>query len=311
MKKNTFKEPVQFANEFVESRYIFSALELDVFCRVVRHVQLSKQSSIELKFDVLESDAESKSHNAINEILRAFKNLLSNPVTIYDQDAQCYIMANVVSGVKVNKKTRRIHINMDPFLLPFLQNVSSKYTTIELSSLLKLRSMYAKRIYLMAAQFRASKVLAMHLDELRERLGLQNKYPVYADFKKRVIAPAMAQINEYTELQIDIADLEYNSRRIETITWTIANKNEYEAIVDDTKQIKWMIACGMSDWQIDNAYICKTPAELRPILYKAFLRFVDKNKPAVENKAAYLVTLLAREGINMRGAMPRQLAIPG
>lgn len=311
IKKNQFQQPVQFANEFIESRYIFSALELDIFCRVVHHAQFTKQSTFELKFDVLQDDADSKSNNAIAEILKAFKNLLSNPVTIYDNDSQTYTMANVVSGVKINKKTRRIHVNMDPFLLPYLFQVANKYTTIELSSLLKMRSVYAKRIYLMVAQFRSTKVFTITLEELRNRLALTGKYEVYADFRKRVLTPALAQINEFTELNVSIADVEYSLRKVDTLTLTIGNKTEFAEIVDDNKQIAWMIGCGLSNWQIENCYICKTPAELRPILYKAYLRMIDKNKPAIENKAAYLVTMLQKEGINMRGAMPRQLAIPG
>lgn len=309
-KKNQFVEPVKFANEFVESRYILSALELDIFCRIVRQVQYKKQTTLELKFDVLE-DPQNKSNNAVAEILKAVKNLLSTPITIYDPDAQVYTMANVLSGAKIYKKTQRMQINLDPFLVPYLHDVATNYTTIELQALLRMSSIYAKRIYLMTAQFRSTKVLTINVDELRERLGLQNKYNVYADFKKRVIAPAVEQINNYSELQIDIAEVEYNLRKVDRITFSVKNKNDFEAVADDNKQIAWMISCGLSNWQIDNCYICKTPNELRPILYRAYLRFKDRNKPHIENKAAYLVALLAKEGISMRGALPMQLAIPG
>lgn len=309
-KKNQFIAPVKFANEFVESRYCCSALELDLIVRIVRQVQYTKKTSLELKFSDVQNP-DNKSNNAISEILKACKNLLSTPITIYDQDAHIYTMANILSGVRIYRKTQRIQVNLDPFLLPYLHDVAVGYTTIELNAILAMRSIYAKRIYMMAAQFRSTKVLSIALDELRQRLELGDKYQVYNDLKKRVIAPALEQINKLSELNIAIVDVEHDVRRVERINFKVHNKNEFEAVVDDNKQIQWLIRCGLSNWQIENCYICKTPAELRPILYKAYLRIIDKNKPAIENKAAYLVTILAKEGINMRGAMPRQLAIPG
>jgi plasmid replication initiation protein len=55
---------------------------------------------------------------------------------------------------------------------------------------------YAIRIYELLVQYRQIGKREISVDSLRTMLELGKKYPLFADFKKRVIDTAVDQINE-------------------------------------------------------------------------------------------------------------------
>lgn len=161
----------------------------------------------------------------------------------------------------------------------------------------------------MAAQYRATKIFSIDLAELRARLCLDDKYKVYQDFKKRVLMPAVDEINRHAEFSIELSGVEKTGQAAERLQFTMRQKQAFAAVVDDTKQMMFMIKNGLSNWQIENCYLTKTPAEMAPILYGIYLRLNDKNKAHINNRGAYLTKVLSGHGINMSQAQPRSLKI--
>jgi plasmid replication initiation protein len=309
MKKSETRNPVYLDNELITARYQYTALEIDIICRVIKAVNQQKNATIEFKVEAFIDDAATNSNNTYNQIYKALKKLLSNPMEIWDTRAHTWTAANIISGARVNKKTGKIEINIDPFLLPYLSGLTQKYTVLEMGSILAMRSVYAKRIYLMACQYRTTGIFAINVDQLRERLCIVDKYQVYQDFKKRVLNPALIEINKYAEFTIDLQAVEKAGQAVDRLSFAIKKKEAFAAIVDDAKQIKFLINNGLANWQIENCYMTKTPAEMAPILYAIYLRLQDKNKAHINNRGAYITKTLSGHGINMSKALPMQLKI--
>ena len=95
-----------------------------------------------------------------------------------------------------------IGIRFSKPILPFISNLSREFTKYALSDIAGINSAYAIRIYELLVQYRQIGKREISVDSLRTMLELGKKYPLFADFKKRVIDTAVDQINEYSPLKV-------------------------------------------------------------------------------------------------------------
>lgn len=65
------------------------------------------------------------------------------------------------------------------------------------------------------------------MDDLRTYLSIADKYKDYRDFKKRVIEPAVEEVNQYTDLNIKWEPYK-QGRSYVAITFYIEKKKQWE-----------------------------------------------------------------------------------
>lgn len=77
------------------------------------------------------------------------------------------------------------------------------YALGNLEAFLQLKSIYAKRLYLLCSQFATMKKFTVSLNALRQMLQTpESLSAVYANFKERVILPSTEAINEYSDIHV-------------------------------------------------------------------------------------------------------------
>lgn len=307
MKKSDFVAPVTLGNCLVESSFNFSALEIDLFVKIAQYANKSHYAQIELFYKDLLGDHLGNSQYL--EIKKGLRKLMTNPVELFNPETNTTTAFCIISGFQIINTTGRIYINIDLFAMLHLYDLKKSFTMIELQSLLKLDSKYSKRLYLVFSKFRSTEYYTVNIDELKRKFCINGMYPVFADFYKRIIKNSLAEINAKTELKVELRLKSRQRQAISTLSFSIELTKEIAEVYGDEKQIEFMIRCGLAQWQIENAISTKTASELRPVLYKCYLRMVDKAKPAIINKGAYLCTALEAAGINMKTAQSNQLKI--
>jgi plasmid replication initiation protein len=70
------------------------------------------------------------------------------------------------------------------------------YTITDFESVCRLDTVYSIRLYEWCRQFRNTGLLHISVDEFRHRFGLERKYSAFTDLKKRVIDPAVKELND-------------------------------------------------------------------------------------------------------------------
>lgn len=100
----------------------------------------------------------------------------------------------------------RFQIILHEKLMPFVSEISERFTSYSLEAVAKLKSFYAIRIYEIISQYKntAQKTRDVDLKELKEWLQVSDKYSVFQDFKKRVLEPAIVEINEKSDLFVEV-----------------------------------------------------------------------------------------------------------
>ena len=110
-----------------------------------------------------------------------------------------------VSSVKYQKSQGYVILAFSNEIKGYLFSLTERFMSYRLRDVASLKSIYSIRIYELLIQYRgmnrAGRIIT--LDALREMLDIQDKYPVFSDFRKRVIEPSIKELNKCTDLSID------------------------------------------------------------------------------------------------------------
>ena len=109
----------------------------------------------------------------------------------------------------------------------FSHDVHKNFTQYRMSNIVQLTSSYAIRIYELLVSWAGQGVLfkELEIDEFRDLLALDGKYQKISELKARVVAPALEQINDSTDFELDVSFRK--SRR--TVKWIQLRFNRKEA----------------------------------------------------------------------------------
>ena len=130
------------------------------------------------------------------------------------------------SSVFYNYGQGTITISIDNKLRPFLFNLDTKFTTFGREDAMNLSSRYAKRLYEMLSQWKSMGIMKITVQELKQRLKLHNPdtkeehYPAWQEFRRRVLEPAIDEINTNTDLNVKYYP-EREHRKVHLLKWTI------------------------------------------------------------------------------------------
>ena len=102
------------------------------------------------------------------------------------------------------------------------------YALLDLGILRGLRNKYAIALYELAKDYIGTQIPEMSVDEFKKLMGIPpGQYKRERNLKARVIAPAVREINQLTDLEISYAiTREYRTRRWQSIRFTVRRKGE-------------------------------------------------------------------------------------
>jgi len=114
------------------------------------------------------------------------------------------LVATWVQSVKYSKGSGLVRLRFNHDLLPYLTELNKNFTAYSLTNIAKMSSSYGVRIYELLLQWLNTGEREISVTWLRETLVLNGKYKQIGDFKKRVLDPAMRDINKHSDIWIEI-----------------------------------------------------------------------------------------------------------
>ena len=114
-----------------------------------------------------------------------------------------------------------IKISFSPTVAPYLTELKKHFTSYRLAEIKKFRSSHAIRLYELLMQYRKSGWWSENLIRLKEMLGVDDKYPRWAEFRRRVLDPAVREINQSTNYVVDF-NIKKRGRKVSGVVFTFA-----------------------------------------------------------------------------------------
>jgi plasmid replication initiation protein len=227
MLKNEKRKFVVKSNALVEARYRLSLQESQIILWLLTQIQPEDEDFKSHKLDVVSFaklvnvNVESK----YRELRKITRQLMQRVMEIYDPETQTILQISWLSAAFYELKKGCVSLEFSPYLKPYLLQLKSHFTKIEIVDTLKLKSIYAIRIFELLLQYSSIGSRKMSIIDLRSYCGISEKeYPLYADFKRKVIEKAKSEINSKTEYIIDYTEIK-TSRKITSIEWTVKKKD--------------------------------------------------------------------------------------
>lgn len=238
------------SNQVVEASYQLSAIEQRIVLAAISYIPKNQEVSDDELYSVgveqlkelgvHEKTAYRDLKEGINRLYERSINLILDGKSIkirWVQEIQ-FIDGQSTAGIRFSKP-----------ILPFISNLSREFTKYALSDIAGLSSSYAIRIYELLVQYRSLGKRQLAIDDMRTMLALGKKYPLFADFKKRVIDTAVEQINEHSPINVEY-EQKKTGRKVTHILFTFKEKPKKINLASESIELSERFF-KMSDAQLD------------------------------------------------------------
>ena len=146
------------------------------------------------------------------------------------------VMIAWLSTVWLNKKSGKVKIELNKYLVPYLFSLQERFTAYILLNVLAMKSQYSIRVYELLRSYAFRKEVTFELDELKKRLMVDGikSYIRFPDFRRYVLEPAMEEINEYTDISVSYEPIT-KGRKVIKIKFMMSMKPPTERYISYAK----------------------------------------------------------------------------
>ena len=206
---------------------------------------LSSQHPLELKAERYAKAFNVTLDASYSTLLEAEQNLFKRQFTITNDDGT-FTKSRWIQDVNYQKGEGKILVTLTRVLIDHITRIdgfTQYFTQYHLEQTANFTSVYAIRLYELLAQWRTARhTPEFEINKFREQLGIgTNEYSRVEAFKRRVLEPALLQINEFSDLTAKYTQ-QKKGRSISGFSFTlkVTNKEKEPKDVTPSKQYKKM-----------------------------------------------------------------------
>lgn len=200
------------ANKLIEAAYRLSLAEQCLLLAVIAQIDSRPMAKDEvcLSYEVAAADLADLFDIPLNqsyELLRdAADRLAERWVTIERPDPDtptlAYTRTRWISAIDYLPSEGRLRVFLSPKILPYLTQLAGEFARYKLKYVSAMTSVYAIRLYELLIQWQMQGEREVPVEWLKDRFAVPDCYARLYDLKRRVIEPAIEQINAYSNLWV-------------------------------------------------------------------------------------------------------------
>ncbi|WP_035599727.1 replication initiation protein [Halomonas salina] len=219
------------ANALVEASYRLSLYEQRILLVCISQVRRDQPLTDQKLYTVSAKQLSDLSgvglKTAYRHLKEASERLFERRVTLHEapngQSVSKPRLTRWVQTVEYQKSEGAVALRFGTDMVPYLSQLTEQFTRYALADVAKMTSGHAMRLYEQLVQWRDTGKRVVEIDWLRETLQLEERYSNIRDLKRRVIEPAVAQINEHSPLWVKW-DQRKTGRRVSHLVFTFGEK---------------------------------------------------------------------------------------
>lgn len=192
---------VNKSNDLIRAYYDLSITEQKIILIAISYIEDPECRIVNIPLSSYKKylGLESFNYEHFDKIL---KSLRQNTITIAKTDKNTgEISEGVITGFvdSIKIKDSIISVNFNKDIWDYLINLKKDYTKYQLTYVLKLKSKHSIRLFELLKSYEYLSGHTIKVNELRQYLYLDDKYPRYNDLDKKILEPAINEINNIDE----------------------------------------------------------------------------------------------------------------
>ena len=233
--RNVIKKEIVKSNNLIEGSYKLTTSEnrlIDLALSKLEVIMLDKDLSAEdvkqrinhSEFELLyvyvtdyKKEYGIKNNTIYTELAKTANRLFNRTIQYYENNV--LIKKRWVITCKFDEEKNAVAIQFHPDLIGDLLVFKSDFTTFDFDVKKYIRSYYSCRIYELLKQYQSFGQRIFEVEQLRFLLGIKDtEYPLYANFKQRILKTAVTQISKVTDLYLELDDSSYKlNKKVEKV----------------------------------------------------------------------------------------------
>ena len=114
-----------------------------------------------------------------------------------------------------------------------LCSLRNGFKSYQLRSIAKLDTSHAIRLYEILLRYKDTGTRIVEINELKEMLGIPNKYPAYNDFKRYTIEPSIKQLNAKSNMRVEYTTKK-QGRKVTHLVFKFKLENQMKLDIGDS-----------------------------------------------------------------------------
>jgi plasmid replication initiation protein len=234
---------IKKSNQLIEARYKFDVWESRMFLSVLSNIRKEDADfqTYRVRYRDIIKIFGLKSNQSYSFLREAAKSLMQKKFYIsstdngFERETAYHIIRSVnylkegQSGEGVEQQ-EYIDITVEPEMKPLLLQLQQNFTAYNIQNVAKLGAS-ALRLYELLKQYERIGNRTMDIDHMKHILEMESEYPLFADFFKWFIKPAIRDINLYSDLQVEEPERIKQGKKVVSLHFVIRKKKDSEPII--------------------------------------------------------------------------------
>ena len=174
---------------------------------------------------------------AYYDLARSADRLYERSITIDNptpQEPWTKLKSRWISGIAYAQKEGKLRLTFASDVIPYISQLVGEFTRYKLSYVAQMKSMYAIRLYELLVQWQGTGEREIEVDWLRQQFQIGDKYKTIKDLKRRVVQPAVDEINEHSNLWVTFGQRKI-AQRISHFQFKFGEKQKPPQLIQDSK----------------------------------------------------------------------------
>ena len=178
---------------------------VDRFGKYLQAEQLERVHTLSAKefSDLFNADLS----NSYKLLRKACKKLMKTSILIEQADVKAVKEINICAEATYKPYEGEIEIKFTDSIMPYLAQVTKRFTLYNLKEISNFGSLYTTRLYELLQDFKTTGWMLVSIEQLRQYFAVGDKLKSYKDFKTRTFAHACQEINDNYDMNLTFEEI--------------------------------------------------------------------------------------------------------
>ena len=198
------------ANQVIEASYRLTLNEQRVVLACIAQIKSEDSLLTNAKFELsakefaeLFSLSEKRAYLALVDVAESlFRRYVVIDQPFSHDRSVTQLKVHWISSIQYKQDSGKIVLCFSQDMLPYLSELKGQFTRYKLEHIGNMTSVYAIRLYELLMQWRTTGKQEVEIAWLKKQFQIEDQYADMHNFKKRVLLPAVADINQHSDYQV-------------------------------------------------------------------------------------------------------------